>query len=414
MDASGSGEWHENSAPTWAGNVLRNSALAKVPLGRLSAGEHRLRLIYRDPGVVFEHIVMAFDGSPPAYPVPPEKSAATLQFQAPSPTLNLASHARLLRSRIAGAAGPRVHLRGAGGATSAARCAGDRSLSQRKTDRRGDRAQRQGSGRLRSPFLEAVLDDEPLLSEPLLAGRVDGAVLPGSAGRSAARDAAADGRGAAHRLLPHHRPGPGCAGGVWKGTRQTPSSENRDLGNPDLFSDSKGGSKRKGRRLSAEEQDLERRVLARLASGEPVKVSTLRTATAATLPVLAGLTRKKWIARETAAVERDARRTERFAVLIPEARLPALTVKQQAILAELAACDGELPLAELRRKDLPSSTLQTLVRRGLVRIDERPAVFRWAVCKASLRRSGSTNRRSTPWPAWRRPWGDSIPFCCTG
>jgi primosomal protein N' (replication factor Y) len=121
-------------------------------------------------------------------------------------------------------------------------------------------------------------------------------------------------------------------------------------------------------------------VLARLSSGEPVKVSTLRTATAATLPVLAGLTRKKWIARETAAAERDARRMERFAVLIPEARLPALTANQQAILAELAACDGELPLAELRRPDriksLPSSTLQTLVRRGLVRIEERPAAFR--------------------------------------
>jgi primosomal protein N' (replication factor Y) len=137
----------------------------------------------------------------------------------------------------------------------------------------------------------------------------------------------------------------------------------------------KTSSKRRNR-ISAEEQDLERRVLERLASGEAVKVSTLRTATAATLPVLAGLTRKKWIARENAAVERDARRMERFAVLIPEARLPALTAKQQAILAELAACGNELPLAELRRKDLPSSTLQTLVRRGLVRIEERPAAFR--------------------------------------
>ena len=117
-------------------------------------------------------------------------------------------------------------------------------------------------------------------------------------------------------------------------------------------------------------------MLTRLAEGDAVKVSTLRTATAATLPVLAGLVRKKWIARETAAAERDARRTERFAVLIPEARLPSLTEKQQAILAELAACGGELPLAELRRKELPSSTLQTLVRRGLVRIDERAAAFR--------------------------------------
>ena len=64
-------------------------------------------------------------------------------------------------------------------------------------------------------------------------------------------------------------------------------------------------------------------MLERLASGEPVKVSTLRTATAASLPVLAGMVRKKWIARETAAAERDARRMERFAVLVPEGRLPS-------------------------------------------------------------------------------------------
>jgi len=147
----------------------------------------------------------------------------------------------------------------------------------------------------------------------------------------------------------------------------------RSLG-PRGQSEKRENGKRRGK-LSAEEQNLERRVLARLAEGEPVKVSTLRTATAATLPVLAGMVRKKWIARETAAVERDARRMERFAVLIPETRLPALTARQQTILAELAANSGELPLAELRRKDLPSSTLQTLVRRGLVRIEERPAAF---------------------------------------
>ena len=142
------------------------------------------------------------------------------------------------------------------------------------------------------------------------------------------------------------------------------------------------GTEARGR-VSKENQDLERRVLERLAAGEPVKVSTLRTATAASLPVLAGLLRKKWIARETSAVERDARRTERFAVLVPETRLPTLTAKQQAILAELASCGGELPLAELRRKDLPSSTLQTLVRRGLVRIDERAAAFRLGGIEAS-------------------------------
>jgi primosomal protein N' (replication factor Y) len=128
--------------------------------------------------------------------------------------------------------------------------------------------------------------------------------------------------------------------------------------------------------LSPEDQDQEHRVLARLASGEPVKVAALRKATGATLPVLAGLVRKKWIARETSAEERDARRMERFAVLIPETRLPTLTAKQQAILAELAACGGELPLAQLRQRNLSASTLDTLVGRKLVRIETRPAAFR--------------------------------------
>jgi primosomal protein N' (replication factor Y) len=224
-------------------------------------------------------------------------------------------------------------------------------------------------------YLEAVLDEEPLLSEHLLAlaewmaqyylaplGEVLRGMLPLMAevrrtvyyritdlGRDVLADALEGDSGGVH--VSNARPGaPGAAGAP------------------------KPGAKRKGR-LSPEEQDLERRVLTRLAAGEPIKVSTLRTATAATLPVLAAMLRKKWIARETEAVERDARRTERFAVLIPETRLPALTAKQQAILAELAACGGELPLAELRRKDLPSSTLQTLVRRGLVRIEERAAAF---------------------------------------
>jgi len=120
---------------------------------------------------------------------------------------------------------------------------------------------------------------------------------------------------------------------------------------------------------------MERRVLERLKSGEPVKVSTLRTATAASLLLLAGMVRKKWIVRETAAAERDARRMERFAVLIAEGRLPALTDKQQAILAELAANGGEMPLVELRQRNPASSTLQTLVRRELVRIEERPEAF---------------------------------------
>ena len=148
-----------------------------------------------------------------------------------------------------------------------------------------------------------------------------------------------------------------------------------DSGRDVLASSHDGGSQHHKSKLSPEEQDIEQKVLTRLADGEAVKLSTLRTATAASLPLLTAMLRKKWIVRENTAVERDARRVERIAVLLPETRLPTLTEKQQAILAELAACGGELPLTALYDKGASASTVQTLVRRGLVRIDERPAGF---------------------------------------
>ncbi|HEV2323677.1 MAG TPA: primosomal protein N' [Terracidiphilus sp.] len=235
-------------------------------------------------------------------------------------------------------------------------------------------------------YIEAVIDEEPLLSEHLLAlaewiaqyyiaplGEVLRAMLPlmAEVRRTVYYRIADLGRDVLAK----------CMDGD-SGPSPPFRKRGEKDGTPDLIPTRglvpmpnmirNGGREAK---LSQEHRDMQRRVLERLASGEAVKVSTLRTATAASLAVLAGMTRKKWIARETAAMERDARRMERFAVLNPEARLPKLTEKQQAILAELAACEGELPLAELRRKDLPSSTLQTLVRRELVRIEERPAAF---------------------------------------
>jgi len=245
-------------------------------------------------------------------------------------------------------------------------------------------------------YLEAVLDEEPLLSEHLLElaewtaqyylaplGEVLRAMLPLAAevrrtvyyritdlGRDVLA-AAMDGDGTLGQK-------PTADPSTARGARSAPRCAQDDT--PEVIGDDRPrgvpGNRRRRGKLSSEEQDMEHRVLERLAKGEPVKVSTLRTATAASLPVLAAMVRKKWIARETAAVERDARRMERFAVLVAEGRLPTLTEKQTAILAELAACGGELPLAELRRKELPSSTLQTLVRRGLVRIEERPEAFR--------------------------------------
>ena len=216
-------------------------------------------------------------------------------------------------------------------------------------------------------YLEAVLDEEPLLSEHLL-----------ELGAWTAQYYLAPLGEVLRAMLP-------LAAEVRRTVYYRISDLGRDVlaasidGDPEKGNRGKGIGKPRSRRpqkLSAEGHDVERRVLERLATGEPVKVSTLRTATAASLPLLTAMLRKKWIARETAAAERDARRMERFAVLIPDTRLPSLTEKQQAILAELAACDNELPLAELRRRDLPASTLQTLVRRGLVRIEERPELFR--------------------------------------
>jgi primosomal protein N' (replication factor Y) len=216
-------------------------------------------------------------------------------------------------------------------------------------------------------YLEAVLDEEPLLSPHLL-----------ELAEWAAQYYLAPLGEVLRAMLP-------LAAEVRRTVYYRITDLGRDVlaatidGEPEKGNRGKGIGKPRSRRpqkLSAEGHDVERRVLERLAAGEPVKVSTLRTATAASLPLLAAMLRKKWIARETAATERDARRMERFAVLIPDTRLPSLTEKQQAILAELAASGGELPLAELRRRDLPSSTLQTLVRRGLVRIEERPELFR--------------------------------------
>ena len=68
--SAGAGDGPSDS--DWAENVLRNSATATLPLGPVTPGKHTVRLLYRDPGVVFEHLVLTFPSAPPAYPVPPE------------------------------------------------------------------------------------------------------------------------------------------------------------------------------------------------------------------------------------------------------------------------------------------------------------------------------------------------------
>ena len=134
------------------------------------------------------------------------------------------------------------------------------------------------------------------------------------------------------------------------------------------------GSSRRTRR-SPEEQATEYAVLNYLMSGEPTKRGALMRATGARRELIEGMARKKWIMRETMAAPRDARRLERYAVLLDVARLPKLNDNQQTILATLAGAGGTLPVAVLRALPVPASALGTLVRRELIRLEDRPLAF---------------------------------------
>jgi primosomal protein N' (replication factor Y) (superfamily II helicase) len=150
----------------------------------------------------------------------------------------------------------------------------------------------------------------------------------------------------------------------------------------------KGSSRRS--KLTVEEQNREYAVLNYLEGGEQAKMSALRSATGANKGLLEGMVRKKWLVREAVAEERDARRLEKVAVLgignreegvgsseqrlETGVRLPRLNENQLAVLAELAAVGGRMRVRDLRisltRAGVPESSLGTLVKRGLVGIEE--------------------------------------------
>jgi primosomal protein N' (replication factor Y) len=146
-----------------------------------------------------------------------------------------------------------------------------------------------------------------------------------------------------------------------------------DAGRKVLYEGAAKGSSRRSK-LSAEEQNREYAVLNYLEGGEQAKMSALRSATGANKGLLEGMVKKRWLVREAVAEERDARRLEKVAVLVAEARLPTLNENQTAILAELAAVGGRMRVADLRlslaRIGVPASTLATLVKRGLVTVEE--------------------------------------------
>ncbi len=154
-----------------------------------------------------------------------------------------------------------------------------------------------------------------------------------------------------------------------------------------------------------EQQLVEFRVLDYLAERESVREERLRGATRVGKPLLSGMVRKKWIAREDVSAARDAARMVKVAVLLsaetgatginesddgapgvparldgPEVRhhtnsAKKLNENQRTLIKTLAASGGRAPIEVLRGLDLPRTTLGTLVRRGLIELVDEAQEF---------------------------------------
>jgi len=133
------------------------------------------------------------------------------------------------------------------------------------------------------------------------------------------------------------------------------------------------GSSRRSQK-EPEHQMQEYRVLNRLSDGEIVREGTLRTGTGASRAVLQTLLRKKWIAREDLSDVRDASRTIQIATLKDVAG--KLNANQQTIVDYLSVQPEKSATVDyLRSLAVPRTTLQTLVKRGIVELREEQAGF---------------------------------------
>jgi primosomal protein N' (replication factor Y) (superfamily II helicase) len=168
-----------------------------------------------------------------------------------------------------------------------------------------------------------------------------------------------------------------------------------DAGRKVLYEGAAKGSSRRSK-LSPEEQNKEYAVLNYLESGEAAKASALRSAAGANKALLDGMVRKKWLVREAVAEERDARRLEKLAVLLEGARLPKLNENQTAVMAELAAVGGRMRVRDLRQSltVVPESTLATLVKRGLIVIEEVAEAFHLGSVGAGADRKKSAHEHA--------------------
>jgi len=135
------------------------------------------------------------------------------------------------------------------------------------------------------------------------------------------------------------------------------------------------GSSLRSRRSEAE-QDLEYKALDYLAQRDSASEGSLRAAAKIPKALLLGMVRKKWIVREDASSVRDARRVIQLAVLKDKGSDgKALNANQHAIVSALQGSAGRMSLDQLRELPIPRTTLQTLIKRGLVEIIEEHAGF---------------------------------------
>ncbi len=104
-----------------------------------------------------------------------------------------------------------------------------------------------------------------------------------------------------------------------------------------------------------------------------VREETLRSATRVSKAVLAGMVRKKWLAREDVSAARDATRTMKVAIL--KSADGKLNDNQRQLVDTLKAAGSRVPVTTLQSLDVPRTTLATLVRREMVAILEVPADF---------------------------------------
>src|SRR5215468_8485867 len=145
-----------------------------------------------------------------------------------------------------------------------------------------------------------------------------------------------------------------------------------EAGHEALHASATTGSSRRSRQ-EIDAQMLEYAVLDHLAMSGDVLEGTIRSATGANRQTLDNLVRKKWIAREDASTARDARRTIQIAIL--KEVNGKLNENQQKIIAALQVAGSRLAVEQIRTLAVPRTTLQTLVKRGIVELVEEAAEF---------------------------------------